>query len=125
MERVRRMLKSERGAAAVEFALVVPVLVLLVFGIIQFGRAYNLYLTATAAAREGARAAAVGGSAAGAVGAFWPGFSTAVSPAPDPTGSGGQYVQVTVSVPYTLRLPLPLGSRDLNIQSTVTMRREV
>lgn len=50
---------SERGQAMVEFALVLPVLLLILFGIIQFGIAYNHYLTVTDAARVGARKAAV------------------------------------------------------------------
>ena len=50
----------ERGAAAVEFALLLPVLLLLVFGIIDFGRALNAQITLTQAAREGARLAALG-----------------------------------------------------------------
>ena len=50
----------DRGAAAVEFALLLPVLLLLVFGIIDFGRALNAQVTLTQAAREGARMAALG-----------------------------------------------------------------
>ncbi|MGO9079968.1 MAG: TadE/TadG family type IV pilus assembly protein [Streptosporangiaceae bacterium] len=50
----------ERGAAAVEFALLLPVLLLLIFGMIDFGRALNAQITLTQAAREGARLAAVG-----------------------------------------------------------------
>ena len=50
---------SERGAAAVEFALLLPLLLLLVFGIIDFGRAINAQITITQAAREGARAHAL------------------------------------------------------------------
>lgn len=49
----------ERGAAAVEFALVLPVLLLLVFGIVEFGRAYNIQTSVTAAARQGARVMAL------------------------------------------------------------------
>jgi Flp pilus assembly pilin Flp len=51
---------SERGAAAVEFALLLPLLVLIVFGIVDFGRAINAQITLTQAAREGARALALG-----------------------------------------------------------------
>jgi Flp pilus assembly protein TadG len=50
----------DRGAAAVEFALLLPVLLLLIFGIIDFGRALNAQITLTQAAREGARLAATG-----------------------------------------------------------------
>jgi Flp pilus assembly protein TadG len=49
----------ERGAAAVEFALVMPLLLILVLGIAEFGRAYNIQTTLSAAAREGARVMAL------------------------------------------------------------------
>lgn len=55
---------SDRGAAAVEFALVLPVLLLMLFGIIDFGRLYNAQITLTQASREGARLAALGTSSA-------------------------------------------------------------
>ena len=51
---------DEDGAAAVEFALLLPLLVLLLFGLIQFGLAFNTKIQATNAAREGARMAVVG-----------------------------------------------------------------
>ncbi len=54
----------DRGSAAVEFALVLPLLLLIVFGIIDLGRALNAQITLTEAAREGVRLAAYGDSAA-------------------------------------------------------------
>lgn len=51
--------ESERGAAAVEFALLVPILIMLVFGIMEFGRAYNVQMSLTNAAREGVRSMAI------------------------------------------------------------------
>jgi len=54
-----RIIKNEKGANAVEFAIILPILIMLVFGIFQFGIAYNNYITITHAAREGARLAAV------------------------------------------------------------------
>jgi Flp pilus assembly pilin Flp len=51
---------GENGAAAVEFALLLPLLVLLLFGFIQFGTAFNARIQATNAAREAARLAVVG-----------------------------------------------------------------
>jgi Flp pilus assembly protein TadG len=50
---------GERGAAAVEFALVAPLLVLLIFCIIDLGRAFATLNQLAAAARQGARVAAV------------------------------------------------------------------
>lgn len=49
--------RGERSQAMTEFALVAPVLLLLTFGIMDFGRALYFYVTAGAAAREGARIA--------------------------------------------------------------------
>ena len=51
--------RCERGQALVEFALLVPVLLLLIFGAIEFGRVFHATHVITSAAREGARAAAV------------------------------------------------------------------
>jgi hypothetical protein len=50
----------DRGAAAVEFALVLPVLLLILFAIIDFGRLLNAQITLSQAAREGARLGALG-----------------------------------------------------------------
>lgn len=50
-----RWLPEDKGAEIVEFAVAVPVLVMLLIGIIWFGRAYNTTQTLTRAAREGAR----------------------------------------------------------------------
>jgi Flp pilus assembly protein TadG len=47
--------EKDRGAAAVELALVLPVLMLLVMGIVEFGIAYNRQITLSGGAREGAR----------------------------------------------------------------------
>jgi len=57
-----RRLHHERGASAVEFALVLPILVLFVFGIIEFGLAFMQMQTIRGALREGGRAAATGAS---------------------------------------------------------------
>jgi len=56
MARVRR---GERGAAALEFALIVPILCLLLFGIIAYGMMLSFRQNLSQAAAEGARAAAV------------------------------------------------------------------
>jgi Flp pilus assembly protein TadG len=55
----RRIRRGQEGQAMVEFALVIPLLLLLIFGIVQFGILFNNYLTLTDAVRAGARQAAV------------------------------------------------------------------
>lgn len=51
---------EERGSSAVEFAVVLPLLLILVFGIIEFGLAFYRAQNFQAAAREGARMLSVG-----------------------------------------------------------------
>jgi Flp pilus assembly protein TadG len=65
MRRMRRH-HPERGAAAVEFALVLPLFLLLVFGIVDFSRAFNIQLTLSDAAAEGVRTLATGSTTAAA-----------------------------------------------------------
>ena len=57
---VRGVLRDQRGSPAVEFAIIAPVLMLLVFGIVQFGFAFYTYNEMFNGAREGARRLAVG-----------------------------------------------------------------
>jgi len=60
MRRLVRRAKQDRGAAAVEFALVAIVLIPLLLGIVQFGFTFFQYLECVHAAREGVRWAALG-----------------------------------------------------------------
>ena len=55
--------RNEEGAAAVEFALIASLLFVVLFGIIEFGRLFNELEVLNSAAREGARVAAVRGTA--------------------------------------------------------------
>jgi len=58
---VRTIIRNQRGAALVEFAIVVLLLFTLLFGIIEFGLIIKDYLTVSQAAREGARCASLRG----------------------------------------------------------------
>jgi Flp pilus assembly protein TadG len=53
-------MKSEKGQSLVEFALILPLLMLLLFGIVDFGRIFHAYLTIDHAGREAAREASIG-----------------------------------------------------------------
>ena len=55
----RGSMSREEGVAAVEFALILPVLALILFGVLEFGRVWSQYQVFQGAAREGARCAAV------------------------------------------------------------------
>ena len=98
---------SERGAVAVEFALLAPILVMLLLGITEFGRAYNAQITLSAAAREGVRVMAIGNSPSAArtaaknsATALKPALADTnitISPATCSTGT-----QVTFKITYSL-----------------------
>lgn len=108
--------RSERGQTAVEFALVAPLLIVLLIGIIQVGIAFHRYVEVTDAARAAARRAIVA-RVAGVTPADI--RAAAVAAAPDLTGSSlgvdvgpsnpmtaasGTTVSVTVSYPYSINL---------------------
>jgi Flp pilus assembly protein TadG len=99
----------DRGAAAVEFALLLPLLLLIVFGIIDFGRALNAQLTLTQAAQDGARVAALnqpdvaGQTQAAATGLT--GLTVTVTACPAPAAPGANAV-VDVSYPFSFVTPV-------------------
>jgi Flp pilus assembly protein TadG len=60
MMRIRQRLRRQDGAAAVEFALIVGVLAMLIFGMLQFGLTFFELQNLRASTREGTRLGAVG-----------------------------------------------------------------
>jgi Flp pilus assembly protein TadG len=61
--KIAQKARREDGAAAVEFALIVGVLAMLIFGMLQYGLAFFELQNLRSAAREGARIGAVGATA--------------------------------------------------------------
>jgi len=60
MRLVKKIIKDKRGQALIELALVLPLIILLVMGTMEFGRILHSYLLITNASREGARAGVTG-----------------------------------------------------------------
>ena len=110
----------------VEFALIVPILLILLFGIIEFGRAYNTQIALQGAAREGARALALGNSATDAANdSFGDGrvvISVSSGPScPDGDPDSEEVATVMTSADFTFSIPfVNLGSKTLN--ATASMR---
>src|SRR5205809_603029 len=100
---------NRRGAAAVEFAIVAPVLFLLFLGMIEFGRMVMVQQIITNAAREGARIAIIPGATTSQVVTAVNTYLTSTSikgatatVSPDPTSATyGSSITVNVSLPYT------------------------
>jgi Flp pilus assembly protein TadG len=81
--------RRDAGASAVEMAIVLPVLALLVFGIIDFGRMLTAEIQISQAAREGVRIAALGAAPTDVA-------ARAVQAAPLPgLGTGGAVIPIT------------------------------
>lgn len=59
---VSKKLKNNRGQAIVELAILLPVLLLILMSIFEFGRVFNAYMIISHASREGARVGSVGGT---------------------------------------------------------------
>jgi Flp pilus assembly protein TadG len=112
---------DDRGAIIVEFALIVPILLVLLVGIINFGQAYNTQIAVQGAAREGARALALGNSAVDAVNASGVDAISVSSQSGCPDGASDAYATVTTSKDFTFRIPfLSIGTRTLT--GTASMR---
>ncbi len=98
---------SERGAAAVEFAILLPLLLMLVLGTIEFGRAYNAQITLTNAARDGVRVMAIANDPAGAKTAATNAAESVSTTIPTSditlsTNTCSTGTQVTLTINYTL-----------------------
>ena len=112
---------DDRGAIIVEFALIVPILLVLLVGIINFGQAYNTQIAVQGAAREGARALALGNSAVDAVNASGVDAISVSSQTGCPNGATDAYATVTTSKDFTFGIPfVPLGTKTLT--ATASMR---
>jgi Flp pilus assembly protein TadG len=132
---------GEAGQATVELALVLPILMIIVIAVFEFGRAWNVRQVVTDAARVGARVAAVANT-----NTTWPSDTarnatraamaaagiTAPNTEPVITGfRGGPDTDVTVAIaiPYTFGFLGPLmqwttGQSTITIRSRVTYRNE-
>ncbi len=115
---------DEKGASAVELALVLPILIMILFGIFQFGLVFNSYLAITHAAREGARLASVDKySEALVIERATPATPTSVTISYPNGKLEGQPVKVTVNDDFTLEIPF-FGTTNIPLSGSATMRME-
>ena len=125
MKRLRS--RTDRGAAAVEFALILPVLLILVLGIVEFGRAYNVQISLGNAAREKEREMAIHNNVADAQAA-----ASAAAPSINPAITAGQISvspascttggTVTVTITYPLELMTGFFDDTFTLTSIGVMR---
>ena len=130
MRTPKSRIRCERGQSSVEFALILPLLLLVLFGIVEFARAYNAYNDLNQMAATGARFAAVG---------RYPGDTALKNSEADTgtarnatltvtyTGNGtsclvGGGVRVTAGAPVHLAAVLKVGT--INLTGSAEMRVE-
>jgi Flp pilus assembly protein TadG len=128
---------GRRGQSLVEFALVFPLFILLLAGMIDFGMGLYSYMTINNAAREAARLgvtmcsvspcrAAVIAKATAAAGGLGPSIQVACGPGANPAGNcsaaaaSGDNVKVTVDYDYHMIWPLAFGT-TIHLTSSMTM----
>ena len=120
--------QKDRGAAAVEFALVAPFLLLMVLGIAEFGRAFHIQATLSQAAREGVRVMALQNNPAGAVAATQAAAPTltltnvAVSPSTCVASGLTPAATATVTVTYSFTFISALFGSGMTLTGRGVMR---
>lgn len=132
----RQRIASERGQSSVELALLLPVIVLLLFGVLEFGRVFNAWIVVTQASREGARVGATqcatNAACSGNVQVWVTSSLGGLNPAnmtwdmtPGPYSAGGTLV---VTVDYDVAITTPVISNlvgnTLTVHGATSMRLE-
>ena len=102
------------GAAAVEFALVLPVLIAILCGIVDFGRFYNTRIELSHAAREAVRVWALGGSEEDVTSRAEAVAGTAVTSVETTPCIFGEVTTVTLTVAFSFTFPLVTDVADLS-----------
>ena len=125
-----RRRRAERGSEAVEFALLLPILLLVLLALVQVGALARDQLVLTQASRAGAREAAVNGSVDAVHEAV---LSAAAGLDAERVGidvlwSGSRGTPVTVSLTYEVPVASPLAGwllpQTVSLRSSATMRQE-
>jgi len=129
----RTSFRNEGGQSVVEFAFVLPLLLMLVLGIVQFGLTYNNYITLTNATRVGARKAAVSrfvgdNGAAARAATIASATNLSLTPAQVTVSSTswttpGSDVAVTATYPFSINI-LGIVVKSGNLTSTTHERLE-
>lgn len=128
-----RFVKDEKGQSLVEFSIILPIVVLVLMGMIEFGLMLNSYLMVENASREGARTGIVGSTDMEIVSQITvvsPGLkndrlTVNITPTESQRKSGDT---LTVSVTYNYQMTVPiisnLFSNPIQLRAQTSMRME-
>ncbi|SEB79890.1 TadE/TadG family type IV pilus assembly protein [Paenibacillus sp. GP183] len=127
LRKIRTMVRQNRGQSVVEFALILPIFLLLLVGMLEFGRILYWQTIVNEAAREAARVVALTGDRTQAAPAI---VNFGTFPAPTVTPSRLVFRQpITVTVTYNVALITPLLSsffpaNQFTVSASASMREE-
>lgn len=128
-----KILRNQKGQSLVEFSIILPLLLLIIMGIVEFGMMLNSYLTLNNAARDGARYGVIGNSNAqiqSMITSSSPSLNSAdltitITPADGSRISGNT---LTVNLTYNYKLTVPIISgllgNSVQLKAQTTMRIE-
>jgi Flp pilus assembly protein TadG len=129
---IDRLVGDRRGGAAIEFAFIIPIAILLTIGAVEVAHAVSVQASISQAAKETARFASVRGSASGAAAseaeletmavqlADLTNGSTSAAVTWDPDNSPGGVVTVDMQTTFT-PVALPFGPSSYTFTSTASM----
>lgn len=130
----RRVLSCRRGAVAIEGAIILPILVLLVIGVMEYGILLFTFMTLQSATREVARAASVNFTAVGEVPAdlrarlpSWSRSHATITVTQSAAGSPAtNVITVTATIPSSAATPIHLLTAvgGWNLRTEVKMKQE-
>ena len=131
--RAHRKYLGDEGQAIVELALVLPIILLLMVGILEFARAWNVHQVLTDSVREGARRAVLADTIMNqdsVKAVIWrylsqagydPQYDSVAITPPGNWKASGQSITVTARVPYKIWV---IGNKSFTMESSFTMRNE-
>jgi len=130
---MKKRLNNEKGQSMVEFALIMPILLLIIVGIIEFGFMFSSFLTLTNASREAVRALSLGSTDASATQRakdssmnLDPTQLVVIINPSGSTRSPGDSVTVTITYEYDFLTPFmeKLFGSNFQLKTDTTMRVE-
>ncbi len=125
-----RAFRNRKGQATVEMALLLPVVLLVLFGIAEFGRAFAAYLALQHAAREGARLGVTGATDLEIIQRVYDSapvldpsrLSVTIVPA-EGSRSSGDYLTISLSYSFDFAVPLiqQITGSQISLQAQLSM----
>lgn len=130
--KIFKKIRNNRGQSIVELAMILPIIIILLFGIFEFGRVFNAHMVIANASRQGARVGSVGATVTEVESTVRTNASSLtlsdLTIVVSTTGSGGRGETITVTVGYDINVSIPFVNlavgNPVHLESAMSMRIE-